>query len=487
MNIEHPDVPMSYFNKLVLTCLLMLPLTTASGQGLTDVFMSPADEKRIGAQEHEKILAQFGGAYDDPELTRYVDSIGQFLVKTSSAANVGFTFTVLNTPVVNAFALPGGYVYVTRGLVALATSEAELAGVIAHEIGHVAARHGAERQTKGTLANIGLLILGAATDSNAAVGLGQLGASAVLSSYSREDEFEADTLGVQYLSRAGFSPEAMASFLRKLRANDQLQATIQGRPAGGGMGFFATHPRTTDRVRKAIENASQVNVSDPIVARQIYYQKIDGMLYGDDPAQGLIRGRRFLHPDLRLDFTVPEGFRLINTPAAVIAQGPGGAGIKFDIDFKHDGKDMVQYLHDYWAAKARVRGLKEIRVGDRRAAIGTVAGIQNGRADAHLVAIYTRKHPHRFVFVIPRQNASQLNHVVSHTLNSFRRLPAADAQALGGGQRLIIHQVVEGETVEQLAERMPFEDYRLQRFLLLNGFGPDRELRAGQRVKLISE
>ena len=227
---------------LVVISLWLLASPAAVGFDLRDLVMSPEQEKRIGAQEHGRILAQFGGAYDDPELTAYVRSIGDFLVLTSSASSTKFTFTVLNSPVVNAFALPGGYVYVTRGLVALADTEAELAGVLAHEIGHVAARHGAERQTNNVLANLGLLILGAATDSQTAVGLGQLGASAVINSYWRDDEYEADTLGVRYLSRAGFSPAAMSSFLTKLESHHALDAKIQGRSSSQGLGFFATIP-----------------------------------------------------------------------------------------------------------------------------------------------------------------------------------------------------------------------------------------------------
>jgi predicted Zn-dependent protease len=164
--------------------------------GLTDLFMSPEQESRVGAEEHQRVLQEFGGPYPDPELAAYVSSIGNFLVRTSAASGTKFTFTVLDSPVVNAFALPGGYVYVTRGLLALADSEAELAGVLAHEIGHVAAHHGAQRQSQNVLANLGLLVLGVATNSSAAVNLGQIGAAAVLSGYSRQDEYEADTLGV---------------------------------------------------------------------------------------------------------------------------------------------------------------------------------------------------------------------------------------------------------------------------------------------------
>ena len=159
--------------------------------------MSPSDEARIGNEEHPKILEEFGGAYPDPAIGLYVNSIGQFLVQTSETPNARFTFTVLNSPVVNAFALPGGYVYLTRGILALAGNEAELAGVIAHEIGHVTARHSADRVGNSVLANLGLAVLGAVTGNSVVNKVGQIGAVAVLQAHSRDDEFESDQLGVR--------------------------------------------------------------------------------------------------------------------------------------------------------------------------------------------------------------------------------------------------------------------------------------------------
>ncbi len=458
----------------------------AAAQGLGDIFMaSPEQEQRIGAAEHPKILAEFGGAYDDPELAAYVTSIGQFLALTSEASATAFTFTVLNSPVVNAFALPGGYVYVTRGLVALAENEAELAGVLAHEIGHVAARHGAQRQGQGTLATLGLLILGVATDSAAAVNLGQLGASAILSSYSREDEYEADTLGVQYLSRAGFSPGAMSSFLKKLEAHHQLEGKIQGTGASEGFGFFATHPRTGDRVERAIQNAGAVTVSEPIVAQDIYYRKINGMVYGDDPAQGVVRGRRFLHPVLGFEFSVPPGFNLLNGQTSVIAKGPDGAGIKFDMDRSEGVGSMTDYLRRRWAPQAPLTNLEPVYVNGMQGATAMVEGVQGGKADVRLFAVrFDGRIVYRFLFVIPAQIGASLDAAYRRTAFSFKRLAADEASRIRP-HRLVIREVRPGDTVYNLAEQMPFPDYRLERFLDLNGMTEASRLVPGQHVKLV--
>ncbi len=467
--------------------LLALWPLAASAQGITDLFMSPQQEKRVGAEEHQRILEEFGGAYDDAALSAYVSSIGSFLALTSKASATQFTFTVLDSPVVNAFALPGGYVYVTRGLLALAGSEAELAGVLAHEIGHVAARHGARRQANSTLATLGLLVLGVATKSSAAVNLGQLGAAAVLSGYSREDEYEADSLGVQYLSRAGFAPQAMSSFLARLQAHHQLEARIAERPTGEGFDFFATHPRTPDRVARAVRAAASTTVHDPIVARDIYLAKIDGIVYGDDPAQGLVRGRRFVHPRLGFEFTVPSGFHLLNGRSSVIAQGPDGAGIKFDLDNRATRGSMTGYIRQVWAPRTRITHLEPIRINGIPAATGVVEGVQNGRADVRLLAIaFNTRTVYRFIFVSPVQEAARLDLEYRRTAYSFRRLRQREAEQLHP-YRVEVHSVVAGERAEALAGGMPFARYNLERFAVLNGLQAGAALVPGQRVKLIVE
>lgn len=465
----------------------LLQSTYAPAQGITDLFMSPEREKKVGAEQHEKILNEFGGAYDHPELAAYVTSIGQFLALTSEASRTQFTFTVLNSPVVNAFALPGGYVYVTRGLVALADNEAELAGVLAHEIGHVAARHGAQRQGQSVLATLGLMVLGAATESSAAVNLGQMGAAALLSGYSREDEYEADTLGVRYMSRAGFSPKAMSSFLSKLQAHHALEAEIQGRSGGEGFGFFATHPRTSDRVARAIKNAGAVTVSQPIVAQDIYFKKIDGIIYGDDPAQGVVKGQRFVHPGLGFEFTVPPKFSLLNGRSSVIAQGPGGAGIKFDMERRASESRMTHYIRDAWAPKAPLSNLEAVRVNGMDAATAVVEGVQGGKADVRLLAIeFDAQSVFRFVFVIPHQAAKDLDDQYRHTAFSFKRLSRSEVADIRPLQ-LNVHEVGPGQTIQSLAERMAVSDRQEERFLVLNGLSRGAALRTGQQVKLVTD
>ena len=229
----------------------------ATGQQDFTLFMSESEESRIGAQEHSKIIDRYGGVYDDLEIGAYVAEIGGRLAANSERANASFTFTVLNTPDVNAFALPGGYVYVTRGLIALANSEAELAGVVAHEIGHVIARHTAQRYSRAAATQIGATLLGALVGSREVGDLLQVGGQLYLLSFSRSQEFEADTLGIRYLNRTGYDPVAEAQFLQNLGREKDLQNRLAKRDARDRQSdFLATHPNTPERVQRAIAAAT---------------------------------------------------------------------------------------------------------------------------------------------------------------------------------------------------------------------------------------
>ena len=298
------------FGLLALPALSACETAPGTGRTIFTGGMGPETEARLGYQEHQKIVPQFGGAYADPAIDAYLTGIGDLLARTSEIPDQKFTFTVLDTPMVNAFALPGGYVYITRGLLALADNEAEVAGVLAHEIGHVTARHAAERYGQTMAANILGLGLGILLGSGPATDLYGAVAGVALRSYSREPEYESDLLGVRYMSRAGYDPGAMATFLTRLLAHGRLEAELRGQPGkADAFDIMQTHPRTAERIARAIAEAGTKTVAEPLIAREIYLGKIDGLLYGDDPEQGFVRGRRFLHPWLRFAFEVPRGFR----------------------------------------------------------------------------------------------------------------------------------------------------------------------------------
>ncbi|MEL6678435.1 MAG: M48 family metalloprotease, partial [Pseudomonadota bacterium] len=335
--------------------------TQASGQ--PQVFSSrTAAEQRIGDENHPRILDQYGGAVPDPRLRGYVTRIGESIVVNTEQPNEKWTFTVLDSPVINAFALPGGYVYVTRGLLALADDEAELAGVLGHEMAHVTARHGTERQSRSQRASVGVLgaaILGAVLggEAGAQLGLeiGQTVAAGNLASYSRSQEFEADTIGVTYLARTGYDPIAQADFLDSMADKTSVDAALQGATYNPNrVDFLASHPATADRVRQAIAAAGQNATGGTARNRDTYLNTINGMIYGDSPSQGFIRGNSFQHPDLRFAFTVPNGYRISNQPTRVVATSDNGSVLIMD-GAADPGGSLTSYLRDLWYPQIRER------------------------------------------------------------------------------------------------------------------------------------
>ena len=277
------------------------------------------------SQQHPQIVAQFGGAVEGP-LANYVSAISE---RTAVAAGVPgqCTFTLINSDVVNAFAVPGCYIYITRGILSIMNSEDELASVLGHEVGHVVADHSAQRQNASTLSTLGALIVGVATGSGQLAQLaGQVGTLWTLN-YSRDQEFQSDDLGVRYLRANGYDAYSAADMLAALGAQDALQARISNRDAASAIPAWArTHPLSADRVTRATAQAQAGgNVrGQPPKTIQPYMAAINGMIYGDDPEQGFVNGRTFEHPSMRIAFDAPEGFTLTNTTQAVLIQGQSG-------------------------------------------------------------------------------------------------------------------------------------------------------------------
>src|SRR5690606_8219443 len=290
--------------------------------------ISPA-QSREGAEAHPQFLQEFGGAMTGPRAA-YAEQVGKNIAVQSGLANSGsaFTATLLTSSVDNAFAIPGGYVYVTRQLVSLMNNEAELAGVLGHEVGHVAARHSASRQQQAQrnsiLGAIGSILSGVLLGDSSLGQLGQQIFSAapqlLTAQYSRRQETEADNLGIRYLSTAGYDPRAMATLLQSLAAQTALDAAIQGRDATMPQ-WASTHPDPASRVRAAL---TQAGSGSGITNRDTFLTRIDGLLYGDDPRQGVIEGNTFIHPDLRLTFAAPSGFYMVNGTRAVTINGQSG-------------------------------------------------------------------------------------------------------------------------------------------------------------------
>ncbi|WP_298175084.1 M48 family metalloprotease, partial [Novosphingobium sp.] len=313
-----------------------LPITMVKGGGHANAqgavqSISAADKKQ-GAEAHPQLLQEFGGAMTGPHAT-YVEGIGKTIALQSGLGNArsDFTVTLLNSPVNNAFAIPGGYIYVTRQLAALMNNEAELAGVLGHEVGHVAARHAAKRESaakrNALLGALGSILSGALLGNNALGQIGQeifsTGSQLLTLKYSRGQETESDNLGITYLQRAGYDPRAMSTVLQSLANQNALDAAIKG-TSNQVPQWASTHPDPASRVRAALNRAGASATGR--TNRDPFLTSIAGLTYGDDPAQGIVDGSKFTHPALRLAFQAPNGFYLVNGTRAVSISGQSGKG-----------------------------------------------------------------------------------------------------------------------------------------------------------------
>lgn len=279
--------------------------------------ISESGEISLGQETDVQIRQQYG-VYNDPALNEYVTRIGMCMVPHTHRPHLEYHFAVLDTPVVNAFAVPGGYVYVTRGILAMMNSEAELAVVLGHELGHVNARHSVTKMSQLMLVQLGLAVGSALSETVAKLsGAASIGIQLLFLKFSRDDEREADRLGVQYSRSGGYHPGEMIDFFSTLQKLGDLSG-------GHGLpGFLSTHPLTSER----IENTSaQITEEDKNlkVAKQDYFNNVDGLIFGDDPRQGFVEGNAFYHPDMRFSFSFPESWTVQNTPAQVVLASKDG-------------------------------------------------------------------------------------------------------------------------------------------------------------------
>ncbi|MET0241339.1 MAG: M48 family metalloprotease [Sphingobium sp.] len=453
-----------------------------------------AQEKSQGAKAHPQLLAEFGGVYSGPQ-TAYVTSIGRKIaVQSSLSSQQGdFTVSLLNSPVNNAFAIPGGYVYVTRQLTALMNSEAELAGVLGHEVGHVAAQHSKRRQDAATrnsvIGMLGQVLVGAVAGDS---GIGQLlqkgvgqGAQLLTLRFSRTQEYEADDLGIRYLAKAGYDPAALASTLASLADQTALDARLKGSQSAVPE-WASTHPDPASRVTRAAANARAMGSTSTFRNADVFLTNIDGMLYGDDPAQGVVEGNRFVHPASRLQFTVPQGFSTDNGTQAVTIAGSQGqaqfSGAAYNGDLTAYVGGIFRQLSGGNAAS--VPPVERTNINGLPAAYATMrAQTQSGTVDVTVFA-YDFGRSSAYHFVIMTQAGRGVG-PFGPMLESMRRLTDAEAAAIKP-RRVRVVTVQAGDTVQKLAGRMAYGDYPVERFRVLNALPGDAAVKVGQRVKIVT-
>lgn len=459
----------------------------ASAQGATQS-ISAADKKQ-GAEAHPQLLQEFGGAMTGAQAT-YVETVGKNIAIQSGLSNArgDFTVTLLNSPVNNAFAIPGGYVYVTRQLAALMNNEAELAGVLGHEVGHVAARHAAKRESQATrnslLGALGSILSGALLGNSALGQLGQqifsTGSQLLTLKYSRGQETEADNLGITYLQRAGYDPRAMSTVLQSLANQNALDASVKG-TTNQVPEWASTHPDPASRVRAALTRAGNTTGR---TNRDTFLAGINGLTYGDDPAQGIVDGSSFVHPALRLAFRAPNGFYLVNGTRAVSISGQSGKGEFSTAAYSGNLEGYVRSVFSKLSSQQQLAPatLERTTVNGIPAVYGAArVNSGNGQVDVVVFAYeFGPQQAYHFTTISQAGQASQFDTM----FRSIRRISATEASAVKP-RRLSVVTVKSGDTVESLAKRMAYTDQPLQRFLVLNGINASSKLTVGQKLKLV--
>ena len=468
-----------------LVLLALAGCTDGSRIGQKVILPDPpkaTEQVPAGTREHQRILASYGGAYQDPRLEALISRTVEKLVAASERPNLRYNVTILNSSAINAFALPNGQLYVTRGLLALANDTSELASVLSHEMAHVIARHAAMREDQLKRA---ALVSRVATDvfndpQMSALALAR--SKIALASFSRAQELEADGIGVGIASRAGFDPYGAVRFLSAMGRNAELK------PTGGGLDprlldFLSSHPGTPDRIKISQANARQYTAPGDVPRdKEGYLSTIDGLTFGEDPSEGLVRGRRFLHPRLGFTFTAPEGFVLENTAQAVLGvKDNGGLALRLDVVRVPAEQSLSAYLASGWIENIETRSVEELSINGFPAATATAKGDQWA---FRLYAVRFGSDVYRFIFAA-KQKTETADRLFRESVGTFRRMSLAEIEA-AKPLRMRVVAVQPGDTAERLAGRMAI-DRPLERFLVLNGLKAGEALRPGDKVKVVAE
>ena len=457
----------------------------------------PLDPRYVAEaqQQHPELVAEFGGA-ETGQRAAYAESVGRRLATFTGTANAAnaYRFTVLNSPVENAFAVPGGYVYITRQLMTLMDNEAELAFALGHEIGHIAANH-AQARRSATTRNSVLGVLGAVVGSVFGGDIfgdlisrsAQQWAQMSTLSFSRDQEYQADTLGLRYILSAGYDPAGGPGILAALGRQTALEARVQGRDQRQTPEWASTHPMSENRVQRALAEAQRTGrLNTGIRNRDQFLNQLDGVYYGDDPVQGIIEGRTFRHPDLRIYFAVPQGYLMQNSTRAVSIKGSAGQA-QFS-GGQYSGS-LETYIHRVLQELAGGRQRLNIPQPRRTVVNGIPAAYTTTRANSGSGAVDVSVFafqwaPNTIYHYVMLTRAGSGFGPFGQLIQSTRHLTPGEAASIR--PRVVdVVTVRPGDTVQSLAGRMAFPNFQMERFMALNGLNASRPLTPGEKVKIV--
>ncbi|MEN6317279.1 MAG: M48 family metalloprotease [Syntrophaceae bacterium] len=448
------------------------------------MLVSNEDEIKLGQQTDTGVTGKYG-LYDDQKLTGYVDEMGQHMGKLSHRPELDWHFKILDASVVNAFAAPGGYVYLTRGILATLNSEAELAGIMGHEIGHVTARHSAQQISKAKMAqfglvgvSIGLSILGIPGLSS----LAELGVGVLFLKFSRDDEREADSLGVEYATKAGYDASQMADFFETLKRMES-KSDRSGLPS-----WFSTHPSPEDRERAIRTQSKQmqqtIGLKDAKIDRENYLRTIDGIVYGDDSRQGYVEGGVYYHPTMRIQFPVPTEWEVSDTQAAVqmvskkkdavIIFGRAAGTTPSDAAQKYISKTGARVLK---SDETHVNGLS---------AQWVVADVTNEKGTIKVMSCFIQKEKEIFGFhgVSSLRLFPQYESLFAGAMKGFKEL--SDPKKINiQPNRIRARFTKKTNTIEDALRELGVPDHKLKDIVILNGMTPGQNVPAHTLLKVI--
>jgi predicted Zn-dependent protease len=442
------------------------------------MLVSEDDELKLGQQTDAEIIQEHG-VYKDPQMRSYLNEICQRLGKFSHRPNLNYQLKILDVAVVNAFAVPGGYIYFTRGILATLDNEAELAGVMGHEIGHIAARHSAQQLSRAQLAQFGVAVAEVIPGMS---GLAQLGAGMLFLRFSRDNEREADKLGVDYSTRAGYDATQMAAFF------ETLERMNPGSDRSGLPSWFSTHPSPEDRVQavraRAVDLQRSLNLQQPKVNRQGYLRTIDGVVFGEDPRQGYVAEGMFFHPDLRFQFPVPEDWKVNNTPTQVqMVSKAQDAIILFSMAKGASSQDAARtFVAQTKASVIKTDGLDVSGFSSQR----VISDLRTDQGSLRVMSYFIQKERTVYVFhgLTPLNAFQKHQALFNNTMRQFREL--TDPRRIHvQPDRLRIRPAGRADTLENGLRSLGVPEKQLKETVLLNGGVPNQRIAANTLLKVV--
>jgi predicted Zn-dependent protease len=447
--------------------------------------MSESQEISLGQQMDAEVRREMG-VYNDPELQRYVESVGMKLARASQRPNLPWHFTVVDEPAVNAFALPGGYIYVTRGILPFLKDETQLAGVLGHEIGHVTARHSAQQYTKATTAGLGLTLLSIfVPETRPLQGAAETALGVLFLKHGRDDEVQADQLGVDYTAKTGWNPEGVAGMLKTLSRLDEASGSNRGVP-----NWLSTHPAPADRVTQVhayIQKAGIPVGTAGTADKADFLRHVDGIVFGDSPSDGIVRGNEFLHPDLRLALKFPQGWEIQNSASQVMAKAPERENYML-LQLVPNARGSVDQIAQTGMSSAGFRQLNGQRsqINGMEAYVGTYQGSLEGLGNVVTTAahIVHERNVYLLAGLAPPNQYESAQQEFTASIRSFKELSREEAARIRPN-RVDVYTVRSGDTWQSIAQRTGEGTLKPATLAIMNDYEPSQQPRAGDRIKVV--